>query len=431
MRSSRLTESSTTSILRCVSHDDQAILHAISALICAFCGLSPSSRRQSESNRASARPRAIRSLTFTCRSRNTFVSKKRLQLLACRGADGLDARRRPSPPGSASATPARRGWCSRGASALSHPALRTCRPPPPSRTAVRRGSVAAPARARARPRRTARVDRSGSPRDRAARRPGRCDEQDLLEAIDVLAGERRHRDHVLEPCPSRMSTRRGSSAGLSIAIDLVERQHPRRLRRLRTTSIRKRSPPPDGSLTSTTTATSIDLFQRVERRVDHADVEAVQRLDGRRACRRTPPAPEGLGLSLAWVVPDADDAIAGGLRLVGNDRELLSDEAVEERGLAGVGPADQRDEAPPSCRGFVRPSRRTGSRRLIRTRVIRRRCGYRRSPRRGHPLRMCSPTAGTRPRRDSRNPPTVSKPSPVDRRPSASFGHLVDVRRCR
>ena len=44
------------------------------------------------------------------------------------------------------------------------------------------------------------------------------------------------------------------------------------------------------------------------------------------------------------IVANAGNAIARGLRLVGNDGELLADQTVEEGGLAGVGPADQRDE---------------------------------------------------------------------------------------
>ena len=37
------------------------------------------------------------------------------------------------------------------------------------------------------------------------------------------------------------------------------------------------------------------------------------------------------------------DAVAGRLRLVGNDRDLGADDPVEQRRLAGVGPADKRD----------------------------------------------------------------------------------------
>ena len=42
---------------------------------------------------------------------------------------------------------------------------------------------------------------------------------------------------------------------------------------------------------------------------------------------------------------DADDAIAGRLRLGADDAELLADDAVEERGFAGVGFADDGDDS--------------------------------------------------------------------------------------
>ena len=127
------------------------------------------------------------------------------------------------------------------------------------------------------------------------------------------------------------------------------------------------------------------------------------------------------GLMACWpdVVPDPDDAIAGGLRLVGNDRELLLDEAVEQRGFAGIGAADQCDE--PRLHAVASSSvAGTGSRRLIRTRVMRRRCVSTISTSRPS-TSMCSPTAGIRPRRDNRYPPTVSKPCP-------SIGHLHQLR---
>ena len=42
---------------------------------------------------------------------------------------------------------------------------------------------------------------------------------------------------------------------------------------------------------------------------------------------------------------DALDAVAGGLRLRGDDGDFLADEAIEERGFAGIGAADDGDEA--------------------------------------------------------------------------------------
>ena len=41
---------------------------------------------------------------------------------------------------------------------------------------------------------------------------------------------------------------------------------------------------------------------------------------------------------------DADDAVAGGLGLGARDAELLADDAIEERGFAGVGFSDDGDD---------------------------------------------------------------------------------------
>ena len=51
----------------------------------------------------------------------------------------------------------------------------------------------------------------------------------------------------------------------------------------------------------------------------------------------------------------AQDALAGGLGLVGDDRDLLAHERVDERGLAGVGPADDGDLADLHTPAALRP----------------------------------------------------------------------------
>jgi hypothetical protein len=43
-------------------------------------------------------------------------------------------------------------------------------------------------------------------------------------------------------------------------------------------------------------------------------------------------------------VADADDPVAGGLGLVGNDRDLFVEDPVEQGLLADIGPADQGNE---------------------------------------------------------------------------------------
>ena len=56
----------------------------------------------------------------------------------------------------------------------------------------------------------------------------------------------------------------------------------------------------------------------------------------------------GVSMNTIWppvAVAHADDAGARRLRLVRDDRDLLADEPVQQRRLAGVRPADERDEA--------------------------------------------------------------------------------------
>ena len=42
---------------------------------------------------------------------------------------------------------------------------------------------------------------------------------------------------------------------------------------------------------------------------------------------------------------DSEDSIARGLRLGTDDGKLLTDQCVQQRGLAGVGPAENADES--------------------------------------------------------------------------------------
>src|SRR5215213_3737531 len=69
-----------------------------------------------------------------------------------------------------------------------------------------------------------------------------------------------------------------------------------------------------------------------------------------------------------------DDAVSGRLRFIRNDRELLAHQVIEQRGLAGVGPADQRDQARLHLPPEPPLAATTGSSRLMRTRVMRRCC---------------------------------------------------------
>ena len=81
----------------------------------------------------------------------------------------------------------------------------------------------------------------------------------------------------------------------------------------------------------------IHLAQRLHRRVHHAHVEPVQGpVNPRRIDEHDLPA---------FKILRRDDPIPGRLRLVGDDRDLGADDAVEEGGLAGVGAADQGGES--------------------------------------------------------------------------------------
>src|SRR4029077_6130660 len=98
------------------------------------------------------------------------------------------------------------------------------------------------------------------------------------------------------------------------------------------------------------------------------------------------------------------------LRLVGDDGDLLADDAIEQRGLAGIGPADDRRVAR-FHRGAVSDAG-VGTLVALRKRTLwmRRRSASSTSTWRPSSSNV-SPTEGTRPRRASTEPPTVSKPS--------------------
>ena len=134
----------------------------------------------------------------------------------------------------------------------------------------------------------------------------------------------------------RNQSMRGSSACLAQQVDLVERQDDRR-RDVLEHAEEKSVPPPTASEASTTSPTTSTWRIASTRRVDHPHVQAMQRpVDARRVDEHELRRPAGL---------DAEDAPARGLRLVRHDRDLAADQRVEQRGLAGVGPADERDVA--------------------------------------------------------------------------------------
>jgi hypothetical protein len=77
----------------------------------------------------------------------------------------------------------------------------------------------------------------------------------------------------------------------------------------------------------------VHLFERRSNLSHHTGVHLVQRFVDPRQIEEDRLA--------ALFSEDADDSVAGGLGLVGHDRNLVADEGVEERALAGVRPPYQ------------------------------------------------------------------------------------------
>ncbi len=95
----------------------------------------------------------------------------------------------------------------------------------------------------------------------------------------------------------------------------------------------------------------VAALQRVVDLFHHATVEGVDGLvhAGRVDQNKLPGGPFPFLLD----VDDALDAVARGLRLTGDDGELLADERVQQRGFACVGTANDGDESGAEC--HVRP----------------------------------------------------------------------------
>jgi hypothetical protein len=81
----------------------------------------------------------------------------------------------------------------------------------------------------------------------------------------------------------------------------------------------------------------IDFAQRFDCGIHHAHVHPVQRaMDAGRIDE------DGLPFG---IVLDPHDAVARRLGFIGDDCELLADDAVQEGRFAGVRPSDERDES--------------------------------------------------------------------------------------
>ncbi len=133
----------------------------------------------------------------------------------------------------------------------------------------------------------------------------------------------------------------------------------------------------------------VDFAQRFDCGVDHTHVEPVQRA-------MDPWRVDEHDLTVG-VVLHRQNAIASGLRLVGDDRDLRPDDVVEERGLAGIRPTDEGYGA--GARHYRRSTGASCARRK-RTLWIRRRSASSTSTCKPSSSNV-SPTAGTRPTRVS------------------------------
>src|SRR6185503_17951123 len=129
-----------------------------------------------------------------------------------------------------------------------------------------------------------------------------------------------------------------------------------------------------------------------DRGIDHADVHPVRGLVHTRRV-------DEHHLRVGKVLRTGDPG-ASGLGFVGDDRELLPEDAIEECGLTRVGTAKKRDEA--GLHGsYGSVTSEATSRRRARTLVIRRRSTSSTSNDRPS-ISIVSPTYGIRPSCDSR-----------------------------
>ena len=127
--------------------------------------------------------------------------------------------------------------------------------------------------------------------------------------------------------------------GLGDEIDLAEHENHRRLHVFQRSQGDSDRPGPvftDASTTSASTSTSRIASSAT------STMRTFIRWVGlwTPACRRTQPGP---GVP-SRIVLHADDTRSRRLRLVRHDGELLADDAIEQRGLAGVRAANERDE---------------------------------------------------------------------------------------
>ena len=113
----------------------------------------------------------------------------------------------------------------------------------------------------------------------------------------------------------------------------------------------KRSPPPEALAGVEHEQNCVDIAQTVVHRALHATGERVERaLEARQIDQHD---------LVVVAVHHAERALARGLRLVGDDRDVSAGEGVRERGLADVGTPREADE--PAAHRQARSSNAAGS----------------------------------------------------------------------
>ena len=158
-------------------------------------------------------------------------------------------------------------------------------------------------------------------------------QQHRFQAIDALAGQRRDRDQVGKADLFLVLRQPRQQGRLVSNVNLVEYQDARHhgvANHIHQEAIAAAA----GLAAIDDDGNDIGFTECVECGIDHPHVQAMQGLVDTRGIQEHDLATR--------ILAHAGNAIAGGLGLVRDNRDLLPDQPVEQRGLARIGPADQR-----------------------------------------------------------------------------------------
>ena len=216
---------------------------------------------------------------------------------------------------------------------------------------------------------------------------GQVFEEQGFECVHIGAVNRRHGNELDERIGAAVLIEYRQQLRLRHQVDLVESQDHRRLDLVQDAEQMPIARPRLGRRIDDKRH-DVDLAHRLERGMHHPDIHAMRRFVYAGRVHE-----DHLGIR---IVLHAHHTRTRRLRLVGHDRQLLADDEIEERGLAGIGTAEERDEPALHC---VRSD--VTSRRRARTFVIRRRSTSSTSNDRPSTSSV-SPTYGIRPRCESR-----------------------------